>query len=491
MSLLQDDGSAINTLSTTINYVPLLHVPPLHLAIMVAKDSPLTIDCPASKFPRLSSTHGSIDAVIAKFRMTAYMWQALVAEEMRSKGLGRRTFRLEEEWTTDTVSNCFTHRHDLGVGSTAKVHIVASEKRVAELRQLSNRSNRKGHDINVIFAAALQQNGLPFSRAENQDVVAGLILDTHYDPTLRQLQANARNGSAVGSNGLSVAAFGSQLTWAWPRFVEEVANCLQDSGRTYDLVGMGGKKYQCAWEACAGGQIEFLTQVRRALGASSNLETNLLHQWRDMFISPQEREQAPADTRTFDLADMLSLRLNHLFRTPGHDTLRVSYPGVIPKVSCVQGDTSSALIITCACDIVQVRFNDKDEATPSIQSPSTELNYSLEELEKRVGRDGNLSLTVLALNGKQLKVRNALDLFGRRSTIRVPNTSIVLNKFSVMDNFLDEVHRTGAVPKQPYKWDWATLFKKKSSNGEGTFTLHLRTSGKTDNGQIRTSDIRQ
>ena len=33
-----------------LDYVPLLQSPPLHLAIMVAKDSPLLIDCPPGKY---------------------------------------------------------------------------------------------------------------------------------------------------------------------------------------------------------------------------------------------------------------------------------------------------------------------------------------------------------------------------------------------------------------------------------------------------------
>jgi hypothetical protein len=32
-----------------INHIPLLQCPPLHLAIMVASDSPLIIDCPPGK----------------------------------------------------------------------------------------------------------------------------------------------------------------------------------------------------------------------------------------------------------------------------------------------------------------------------------------------------------------------------------------------------------------------------------------------------------
>lgn len=91
-------------ISIRLTHIPLLQYPPLHLAIMTAKDSPLMVDCPLSKGAGLSSAHMDLDAVVAKFRMTAYMWQAMTAEDMRMKGLGRRSFRLDEEWGVDTVS---------------------------------------------------------------------------------------------------------------------------------------------------------------------------------------------------------------------------------------------------------------------------------------------------------------------------------------------------------------------------------------------------
>lgn len=89
-------GGVSSSASLSIVYQPRLHIPPLHLVIMVAKDSPLLIDCPPAKYGAFTSTHSSLDAAIAKFRTTALTWQALIADDMREKGLGRRAFRLEE-----------------------------------------------------------------------------------------------------------------------------------------------------------------------------------------------------------------------------------------------------------------------------------------------------------------------------------------------------------------------------------------------------------
>lgn len=93
---LQHDGVTSDSTNLSVVYQPLLQTPPLYLTILVAKDSPLLIDCPPAKHGAVTSAHNSLDAAVAKFRTTALMWQALTAEDMRGKGLGRRAFRFEE-----------------------------------------------------------------------------------------------------------------------------------------------------------------------------------------------------------------------------------------------------------------------------------------------------------------------------------------------------------------------------------------------------------
>ena len=82
---MQHNGQEPSSRTTcSLQYIPLLQYPPLHLAIMVAKDSPLLMDCPPQKAGGLSSAHSDLNAAVEKFRMTAYMWQAMTAEDMRS-----------------------------------------------------------------------------------------------------------------------------------------------------------------------------------------------------------------------------------------------------------------------------------------------------------------------------------------------------------------------------------------------------------------------
>ena len=73
--------------------------------------------------------------------MTAYMWQALTAEDMRSKGPGRRSFQFDEEWAIDTLSRDFLQakyddslESESVMQSTAKIHIIRSSRTTGELR---------------------------------------------------------------------------------------------------------------------------------------------------------------------------------------------------------------------------------------------------------------------------------------------------------------------------------------------------------------------
>lgn len=104
----------------TVNYIPLLQNEPLHLAILVAKDSNLTFDSPPDK----TATNGNrLESAIRKLRMAGYLWQAFMGEQMSRNGMGKRTFRLDEEWASDSLS-----RHDSKYRMTAKVHIIRCDK---------------------------------------------------------------------------------------------------------------------------------------------------------------------------------------------------------------------------------------------------------------------------------------------------------------------------------------------------------------------------
>jgi hypothetical protein len=64
------------------------------------------------------------------------MWQAVIAEDMGAKSLGRHSFRLKEGWTTETLSReLLQGSYDSSASHmAAKIHLARTYETVAELR---------------------------------------------------------------------------------------------------------------------------------------------------------------------------------------------------------------------------------------------------------------------------------------------------------------------------------------------------------------------
>ncbi|KAE8449912.1 hypothetical protein EG329_007389 [Mollisiaceae sp. DMI_Dod_QoI] len=483
------NGHILAEMSLAVTYLPLLQAPPLHLAIMIAKDSPLLIDCPPNKRGAISSAHSDLDAAINKFRMTAYMWQALTAEDMRNKGLGRRSFRLEEEWTTETLSRDFlqspTGSSADHMRSTARIHLIRSEKTVAELRDAQvaqqNEQARRRDDLHRYFEDALKQHGGPFA-ASSHPIVAGLVLDSTFSAERNLILAHAALGCS-NPRGLSLGMFGSHLTYSWPRFLEEVASSLLDTATPGDTVGNDNGECGTMWEACSIGQGAFLHEVGHAFGAphtSGIMARGYAQDWPKNFLSRTAYCSAkdtcgitidgktPNDAR-WDLSDALSFRVQPHFRLPGDILLPLEdLITVEPSTLIVLEDDQAEflrLVISSPAQLVRVKFNGVEELEPTIDTPVSKLQFTMDELEARFERTKSLSLDVLGMNGKSRVVGNVWGLFSNVSFIRIPGSSIVLQKRGIMSPRLEA---TKNLDERKNNWDWTVLLKEKGKDGSLT-----------------------
>ncbi|KAL1925804.1 uncharacterized protein VTP21DRAFT_687 [Calcarisporiella thermophila] len=230
------------TTSWQVCYVPPLQNPPLHLAILVAKDSKCVFDVPPQK-----EGQGTLEVAMEKFRMMGYMWQAFTAEQMRRHRLSTTTFRLAESWLPDTISS-----QDSGtLRSTAQIHIVRSQHTLAEILDPDIAQQRPGgpvpgkKDLFAIFLDALRDYGTPFDK---ECYVAGLILDTHWDAQMKLVRGHAALGGGAGHIKLGI--FGSHLMHAFPRNLEEIVPCFMDDTVTdtrhvANDVGESGTWWKC------------------------------------------------------------------------------------------------------------------------------------------------------------------------------------------------------------------------------------------------------
>jgi hypothetical protein len=485
--LVTADGTGDGAHVLNITYIPLLQNPPLHLAIMIAKDSPLLIDCPPAKGGSISSAHSSLDAAIAKFRMSAYQWQALTAEDMWTKGLGRRSFRLEEEWAADTTSREFVHSlHDAALyqsgamRSTAKIHLVRSSKTVAEIcdDQLAqqNQSAHSKDKISDYFLEALKTYGGPFESSAHP-IVAGMILDSHYSLSQDLILGHAALG-CHNPNGISLGMFGSHLTYSWPRFLEEVSFCLRDTRSPGDTVGNDCGECHTMWEACSIGQGAFLHEVGHAFGAPHTtgiMARGYAQDWPKSFLArtaycahTNKEGFVVIDGETenearWDIRDALSFRMLPHFRLPGDKQFQEYIKSAAPTVKAnMEGHGEWTLCVSSAYDIARVQFNDKTEPFPSVTQPEQMASYTKKSLEARFDTTEPLRLHVLGLNGKEKVVRNVWRLFRQLSQtqIRIPGSELVLHKRSVTSIDLEEGNNDNKF------WEWATLLEHRTESGD-------------------------
>lgn len=211
----------------TIHMLPNTSAPPLQLVILLGKDSPGTYDAPPA---RAEKEGNGLDMAIRKYRMAAYLWQAYTAEQMFRNKLGRRVFRFEEEWIPGT-----TNYRDLEYGtmrSEARIHVIRSEKTVAELRDLNKAQQyEQATDKNALFGIAADAVKKHFNPIPGQQLYCSvLLLDSQWDKEAKTIRGHAALGGSVGD--LKLAIFGSHCLYSYPAGVEEVAPAFIDCTQT-------------------------------------------------------------------------------------------------------------------------------------------------------------------------------------------------------------------------------------------------------------------
>lgn len=477
-------------------YTPNFRYPPLHLAIMIAADSPLRINHDPSKSHTRLSDRGSFDSAINKLRLTAYMWQAMIAEDMRMNGLQRRSFRLDEDWAIDTTSARFIHafhQADLWEAGaarlTAKVHVLQSTHSTLEIQNAKiaqdNPHGKNKKRLHTWFVDALQASGLTIFTDSARPVVAGLIIDS----TWMQEEGFALGHAALGSHnpiGLSLCVFGSHLTYAWPEHVEEIASYLTDARAPEEyIVSTANATTGSMWEICSIGQTEFLHQLGHAFGASHNkgiMKGGCAHHWPRHFVSrtaPDRltgkegivvKEGKTANEATFDLKDLLMLSYLPQFRMPddvSHEIDVLSARYMMPHITVgegedVEGNPEKQLLMSSPAGLVRTLWNGQPSHEPTLEEPQEGALVPIRLIEEEFSRDEQIQLAVLACNGMERMVGNLWELIADPSTIPIPGSHIVLEKRSVVCGNLEE--NPNHFEFTPL-WRWATLLSKPMEHG--------------------------
>ncbi|KAG7134537.1 putative zinc metalloproteinase like [Verticillium longisporum] len=259
------NSNRLHSTYLTINMTPPYNAP-LQLAVLLAKDSPETFD---SVPARIAVEGNGLDAAVRKYRMAAYLWHAFTGEQMVRQKMGPRSFGFEEEWTGST-----SHQQDRMQGKMrreARVHIIRSEKTVAELRELqSAQQTTEGANENGLFHVAAEAVNDYFKPLPGQkQYVSVLLLDAHWDKAAGAVTGHVAHGGSVGD--LNLAVFGSQFLQSYPSSLDEVGDSFLDCTRLdTDAVS---SKAGSSWEAANAGLGGHLKEIGRIFVARESFST--------------------------------------------------------------------------------------------------------------------------------------------------------------------------------------------------------------------------
>lgn len=247
--------------SITCFYTPLTQNKPIHLCLIVAKDSPLKFDSPRSQIAKEGGN--DLNLAIKKLRIAARLMQAYTNEQMLRNGFGHRVMNFVEEFAYDTQFKSYQTMRN-----TVKVHVVRSQRSLKEIRDPNvAQQNSKGNNTGALFGwamDALRDYGGPFAPQEPPVQAACIYLDGHWDGKL--ILGHAALGG--GDDNIKLAIFGSHGLYSWPTCMEDIVPYFLDPTKT-SLNEVANDCNECGshWECLTVTLGAFMHEVGHSLGS--------------------------------------------------------------------------------------------------------------------------------------------------------------------------------------------------------------------------------
>ncbi|KAF8250105.1 hypothetical protein K440DRAFT_597519 [Wilcoxina mikolae CBS 423.85] len=269
--------------------LPLATSPPLHLALLLGKDSTGEYECQGE---RKEHEGNGIEMAQKKLRMAAHLVQAFTAEQMYRNRMGRRCFRLEEEWDFDTLSNRATNGT---MRNLAKVHVIRLESTVDEIHSIEKAEN--GEMLRKVARKAVDAHFGGGTKAAKR-YIATVLIDAK-----GHLQFQGISAHSALSDGMGIV--GGHSLYTLPSCIEEVVPSFSNCTRIGGSAGSPNSADPVFfWEAA----------------------TAVLGVMMEAFLSPQ----SPIEPRDFS-------KVNRTFVTKEPYSLKTKSPGLklsLPQKEC-------------------------------------------------------------------------------------------------------------------------------------------------------------
>ncbi|KAK3320015.1 putative peptidase family-domain-containing protein [Cercophora scortea] len=462
---LANSGSSnpIHSSYLTIHMLPPINAPPLQLAILLAKDSPGTFDAVPARVEREGN---GLETAIRKFRMAAYLWQAFTAEQMWRNKLGRRVFRFEEEWTMGTANQ--RDREQGTLRSEARIHVIRTERTVAELRDLDRaQQNPNAADQGALYGIAMDAVKDYFKPLPGQKLyVSVLLLDSHWDTASQTITGHAALGG--GASGLQLAVFGSHCLQSYPTSFEEVVPAFSDCTPTdTNYVGNDCNDAGSSWEAANIGIGAHLHETGHLLGLPHRESGIMLRDYvtlnrtfiaREAYSTRTRSKGGPVgleDECTWHRLDCLAFRNHPCFRLPNDPVVNAN-EGV--QAWAVEGGN---VVVTASSGLAYVEiYGEGDdvchhwiEYPPPSENGNGQRQVSLSETELKSRlpehqRKGGLKLNVKSNGGGELTIEDFGRLCSKESQFKLPSSVPGMGKTAYRGKKLGSSQMEGSQPQE-------------------------------------------
>lgn len=439
--------------------------PPLDLVILVAKDSEETYDAVPERKQREGN---SLEAAVRKFKMAAYLWQAFTGEQMNRNHFGRRCFRFEEEWQQGTLS-----QRDLEtpvMRNEAKIHVVRTQKTVAELRDLDRAQQyEKGQKRGELFSIAMDAVRDYFKPTPGQKrYVSVLMLDTHWDPQAGVVRGHAALGGGAGD--IQLAVFGSHALQSYPNNIEEVVPAFTDCTRTDTrFVANDCNESGSNWEAANIGIGAHLHETGHLFGCPHQESGVMLRDYvrlnrtfvcREPYSTrtkePGQRLCLPSDECAWHRLDCLRFRYHPCFALP-------SDPPVNPDDSVqVWAVDNGNVLVTSASgvawielfaqgdDVCKTSIEYLDNTNPTAPLPR-QICLTEADLRSRLPaekRKSKLRLELFSGGGGKHVVDDFNELVSKTARVKVSSNQFGANQYGFRGGKLGHSQMEGSRPQE-------------------------------------------
>jgi hypothetical protein len=148
------------------------------------------------------------------------------------------------------------------------------------------------------------------------------------------------------------------------------------------------------------------------------------------------------------------------FRMPGDKIIsKAILQATIDIKPVVDAEDTISIACTAGLAFVEISYDGKTRRMDVMDWKTPCTTFDLPHLSQEYDRSKPLSLTVLAMNGKQCAVKDVWRLLAQTTFIRIPGSDMILRKQSVRSDALE------ANDNEDEFCEWALLLQEKGADG--------------------------